>query len=178
MAEQPNREIKRRVSIQARQLLVLGYKAAGHSDRIIVDMIKEDHGVAVAYTTINSDWHTALFNLTEQMKPKAEELRTLHIVRLESLLSAAWKKAMEGHLPSIRTCLYILAQIKNVQGLDKQPVLVYEKVETTQIFTQDEDYDWSKVPDSELKQLVEIVHAARRSEITGVGATDPGIYQQ
>lgn len=153
---------------------MLGYKAAGHSDRIIVDMIKEDHGVTVAYTTINSDWHTALFDLTELMKPKAEELRTLHIVRLEALLAAAWQKAMDGDLPSIRTCLYILAQIKNVQGLDKQPVLVYEKVESVQIFTEDEDYDWSKVPDSELKQLVEIVHAARRSEITNVGPTDPG----
>lgn len=177
MSEQPGRKVKRRVSMQARQLLVLGYKAAGNSDRQIVEKIKEDHNIEVSYQTINNDWHTALFTLTELMKPKAEELRTLHIVRLEALLAAAWEKAIEGHLPSIRTCLYILAQIKNVQGLDKQPVLVYEKVETVQIFTEDEDYDWSKVPDSELKQLVEIVHAARRSEITGVGTTDPGINQ-
>lgn len=169
MSEQPGREVKRRVSMQARQLLVLGYKAAGRSDRDIVEKIKEDHNIEVSYQTINNDWHTALFTLTELMKPKAEELRTLHIVRLEALLAAAWERAIEGHLPSIRTCLYILAQIKNVQGLDRQPVMIYEKVETLQIFTEDEDYDWSKVPDSELKQLVGIVHAARRHPIVDDG---------
>lgn len=162
MPEQPSRITKRRVSIQARQLLVLGYKARGYSDRDIVDQLKEDHGVIVGHVTVNSDWHQSLFDLTEQMKPKAEELRTLHIVRLEGLLKAAWPKAMEGDLDAIRACAYILTQIKNIQGLDKQAVLVYEKVESVSVYADDADYDWSKVPDSELFDLVEIIQAARR----------------
>ncbi len=162
MPEQPNRAIKRRVSIQARQLLVLGYKAAGSSDRDIVDKIKDDHGVTVSRQTVNSDWHQALFDLTELMKPKAEELRTLHIVRLEAMLEAIWPKVLKGDLPAVKTGLYILVQIKNVQGLDKQAVLVYERVESVSVYADDADYDWSKVPDSELFNLVDIIIAARR----------------
>jgi len=162
MPEQPGREVKRRVSMQARQLLVLGYKASGNSDRDIVDKIFQDHGVKMSHQTVNSDWHQALFDLTELMKPKAEELRTLHIVRLEALLQAAWEKAMEGDIVSIKTCLFILVQIKNVQGLDKQAVLVYEKVESVSVYADDADYDWSKVPDSELFNLVDVIIAARR----------------
>ena len=158
-------QTKRRVSRQARQLLVLGYKAGGLSDRLIVEQIKADHDIGVSYQTINNDWHAALLDLTEVMKPKAAELRTLHVVRLESLLRAAWDEATGGNLEAIRTCLYILAQIKNVQGLDKQPVLVYERTESIQIFTEDEEFDWSTVPDSDLKLLVEIVNAARRDPL-------------
>jgi len=148
--------------MQARQLFVLGYKAAGNSDREIVEKIKEDHAIEVSYQTVNNDWHKALFDLTEVMKPKAEELRTLHIVRLEALLQAAWDKAMEGDIVSIKTCLFILTQIKNVQGLDKQPVLVYERVESVSVYADDADYDWTKVPDSELFNLVDVIIAARR----------------
>ena len=72
MTREQGQRIKRRVSIQARQLLVLGYKAAGSSDRDIVDKIKDDHDVTVSRQTVNSDWHQALFHLTQLMKPKAE----------------------------------------------------------------------------------------------------------
>jgi len=162
MTQEQGQVIKRRVSMQARQLFVLGYKAAGNSDRDIVEKIKEDHGIQVSHQTVNNDWHQALFDLTELMKPKAEELRTLHIVRLEALLQAAWDKAMEGDIVSIKTCLFILTQIKNVQGLDKQPVLVYERVESVSVYADDADYDWTKVPDSELFNLVDVIIAARR----------------
>ncbi len=144
---------------------MLGYKAGGLSDRLIVDRIKADHGIGVSYQTVNNDWHIALLDLTEHLRPKAAELRTLHVVRLEALLQAAWDSAIKGNLEAIRTCLYILAQIKNVQGLDKQPVLVYERTESIQIFTEDEEFDWSTVPDSDLKVLVEIVNAARRDPL-------------
>ncbi len=162
MPEQPSRIRKRKVSQQARQLLVLGYKARGYSDRDIVEEIKADHGITVSHMTVNSDWHTILFDLTQQLASQAAELRTLHIVRLEDLLKAAWPKAMEGDLDAIRTCAYILTQIKGIEGLDKQPVLVYEKVESVSVYADDADYDWSKVPDSELFNLVEIIQAARR----------------
>ncbi len=157
--------IRRRVSREARRLLVLGYKAAGLADRQIVEQIREDHNIGVSYQTVNNDWHQALFELTEQITPKAAELRTLHTVRLEALLAAAWGEAIGGSLEAIRTCLYIMVQIKNIQGLDKQPVLVYEKMESVQIFTEDDEFDWSTVPDSDLKLLVEIVNAARREPL-------------
>lgn len=162
MTQEQGQVIKRRVSMQARQLLVLGYKASGNSDRDIVDKILQDHGVKMSHQTVNSDWHQALFDLTELMKPKAEELRTLHIVRLEAMLEAIWSKILEGDLPAVKTGLYILVQIKNVQGLDKQPVLVYERVESVSVYADDADYDWTKVPDSELFNLVDVIIAARR----------------
>ena len=59
-----------------------------------------------------------------------------------------------------------------MQGLDKQPVLVYEKAESVQAFTDDEEYDWSKVSDADLNTAVAIINAAKRQPLALADGND------
>lgn len=60
----------------------------------------------------------ALGELTEKVKSKADDLRELENLRLDTLWSKAYEKAKEGDLPAINTCLRISERRARMNGLD------------------------------------------------------------
>ncbi len=54
-----NRLKRQRVSRTVRRAQVLTLKAAGHSDRSIVELLAE-RGINITHQTVNNDWHGAI----------------------------------------------------------------------------------------------------------------------
>lgn len=148
---------QRRVSAQVRRTQVLTLKAAGHSDRGIVALLA-DQGINVVHGTVNNDWHKAIDERITLSVEEALEVIKLQMERIEMLISVHFDEAMEGDIKAGAFILKLLHDQRELIGLRKPEVILYQKeteVTIEQIEESDSD-DYSDRTDTELARIIEL----------------------
>ncbi len=162
----PGKDIAKRVSRQERQHRVFRLKLAGGTDREIAEVLARDPvaSTEVTRTTVNTDWHQALDDLTEAYQGQREQQRMLANARLERLLAAVWPKATQANpvISAVDQARGIIKDQRALFGLDRElgdperPLMMEERV----------TIDYSDLSNLELKTLLDL---AERQVINGSG---------
>lgn len=156
-----------RVSRTVRRAQVLTLKAAGHSDRSIVAMLAE-RGINITHQTVNNDWHGALDDRVTLSVEEALKVIKLQMERIEMLMSVHFDDAMDGDLKAGAFVLKLLHDQRELIGLRKPEVILYQQETEVTIEVEESDSDdYSDRTDTEIAKIIELGdYLFRRDERT------------
>jgi hypothetical protein len=110
---------RRRIEATERQRQALELRKAGAT--------YDDIAARVGYSGRTAAYHGIMSALAKMLQEPAEELRTLEVERLDSLLLSVWPRALGGDLKAVETTLRIMERRARLIGLDLQPALTAEQ---------------------------------------------------
>ena len=115
-AEQPAGKLGR----AQRNARVIQLRLAGLTPQAVADvMTTEGHPMSAgAVSQITSKQIGALAAVTTE---RAEEMRDLHLARLERALAAIWPKVLAGNLQAVDRMVKIIDKSARLSGIDKTP---------------------------------------------------------
>ena len=107
----------RKETIIERRKLALKLRQAGLAYRDIATTLTQK-GFPCHYATAYTDVKTVLQEIIDETSEKAEQLRTLELQRLDTMMKAIWDKVVSGDEKAVDRALKIQERRSRLLGLD------------------------------------------------------------
>ncbi len=173
-----------RMRVEQRRHDVIQMKVAGATERQIAAQFDVTQG------QINRDVKAVLQAWAKDNEGNANRTHALEMARYNRLLLRWWQRALDDNievsLKGTEQVMKILRQIDVINGIvpDEPLINVQQFIdarqqtlnETINIFADEDEFDWSSIPDADLDHVMGILDAARRDPLAlsdGDGPDDP-----
>lgn len=101
-----------------RRIRVLELRKSGASFESIRKHLLDKYGIVVSRTQVFNDFKRSMKDLRKKEMAKAEQLRDLELLRLDSLFLANWTAGMKGDLGAGWLLLAISRRRAEIEGMD------------------------------------------------------------